>query len=128
MKCAQELYLKRDRHLAELVQEERAAVGTLERATMRGDGSRECPAFMTQKLALGQVLGDGGRCESRQAPRTAAKPPAQREPGSARQAPKPDSAPAQVLCGQTGCLPVKRGCSGELRKTGNSEVAVVTCP
>ena len=76
----------------------------------------------------GQVLGDGGRCESRQAPRTAAKPPAQREPGSARQAPKPDSAPAQVLCGQTGCLPVKRGCSGELRKTGNSEVAVVTCP
>ena len=76
----------------------------------------------------GQVLGDGGKCEARQAPRTAAKPPAQREPNAARQAPKPDSGPAQVVCGQTGCFPVKKGCRGEVRPSGNSDVAVVSCP
>ena len=76
----------------------------------------------------GQVLGDNGRCERRETPRTAAKPPAQRaEPAAKRQAPKADGAPAQVVCGQTGCFPVKKGCRGEVRPSGNSEVAVVSC-
>jgi hypothetical protein len=77
----------------------------------------------------GQVVGDDGKCESRKAPKAAAKPPAQRtEPAARRQSPKASSQPERVVCGQTGCFPVKRGCRGEVRPSGNDSVAVVTCP
>jgi hypothetical protein len=77
----------------------------------------------------GQVLGDNDRCESRKAPKAAAKPPAgQPEPPARRQSPKADATPERVVCGQTGCFPVKRGCRSELRASGYDSVAVVTCP
>ena len=33
----------------------------------------------------------------------------------------------RIICGQTGCFEIKPGCSGELRRTGRSVVAVVWC-
>jgi hypothetical protein len=33
----------------------------------------------------------------------------------------------RIICGQTGCSEIKPGCSGELRRTGRSVVAVVWC-
>ncbi len=33
----------------------------------------------------------------------------------------------RIICGQTGCFEIPRGCSGELRRTGRSVVAVVWC-
>ncbi len=77
----------------------------------------------------GQVPGNDGECEARRPSRnTAAKPPAQRPAPAARQAPKGGSQPERVVCGQTGCFPVKRGCSSEIRPSGHGSVAVVTCP
>jgi hypothetical protein len=33
----------------------------------------------------------------------------------------------RIICGQTGCFEIPRGCSGELRRTGRSVVAVMWC-
>jgi len=33
----------------------------------------------------------------------------------------------KIICGQTGCFEIPWGCSGELRRTGRSVVAVVWC-
>jgi hypothetical protein len=33
----------------------------------------------------------------------------------------------RILCGQTGCFEIPRGCYGEMRRTGKSVVAVVIC-
>jgi hypothetical protein len=33
----------------------------------------------------------------------------------------------RIICGQTGCFEILPGCSGELRRTGRSVVAVVWC-
>ena len=33
----------------------------------------------------------------------------------------------RIICGQTGCFEITPGCSGELRRTGRSVVAVVWC-
>lgn len=33
----------------------------------------------------------------------------------------------RIICGQTGCFEIPRGCTGELRRTGRSVVAVVIC-
>ena len=33
----------------------------------------------------------------------------------------------RIICGQTGCFEILSGCSGELRRTGRSVVAVVWC-
>jgi hypothetical protein len=49
-----------ERHLADLVEEERAAVSLLEFPLPRGDGPREGPALVTEELALEQGVGDAG--------------------------------------------------------------------
>ena len=55
---AQELRLDRERQLADLVEEERAAVRRLERARLRRDGAGERAALVAEQLALEEVLRD----------------------------------------------------------------------
>lgn len=33
----------------------------------------------------------------------------------------------RIICGQTGCFEILPGCTGEMRRTGRSVVAVVWC-
>ena len=56
---AQQLHLQRERHLADLVEEQRAAVGRLELALLVGDRAGEGALHVAEQLALEQVLGDG---------------------------------------------------------------------
>ena len=55
---AQELDLQLDRHLADLVEEQRAAVGRLELALLVRDRAGERALDVAEQLALEQVLGD----------------------------------------------------------------------
>ena len=57
---AQQLGLQRRVHLADLVEEERAAVGGLEAADARARGAGEGALLVAEELALEQVLGDRG--------------------------------------------------------------------
>src|SRR5204862_4620046 len=54
---AQELHLQWHRQLADLVEEQRAAVGFLEQSTATVDRPRECTARMSEQLTLEQLLG-----------------------------------------------------------------------
>ena len=56
---AQDLDLQRQRHLADLVEEQGAAVGRLEAARLVADGAGEGAAHVAEQLRLEQVLGDG---------------------------------------------------------------------
>ena len=55
---AQQLGLQRDRHLVDLVEEERAGAGQLEQSTLPLLGVGERPAFVAEQLGLQQRLGD----------------------------------------------------------------------
>jgi hypothetical protein len=55
---AQELGLETRAHVADLVEEERAAVGALEQAALGRDGSGEGAAHVAEQLALEQALRD----------------------------------------------------------------------
>jgi hypothetical protein len=71
---AQQLDLERDRHLRDLVEEERAAVRPLEDALLGLRGAGEAAAFVAEELALDQRLGDRtavDRDERRGTPRAA---------------------------------------------------------
>ena len=57
---AQQLGLHRRRHVADLVEEERAAVGQLEPARALADGAGERPFLVAEQLALQQGLRQGG--------------------------------------------------------------------
>ena len=57
---AQELGLERRRHVADLVQEQGAAVGDLELAAAGRSRAGEGPALVAEQLALEQRLRDGG--------------------------------------------------------------------
>ena len=52
----QQLHLDRERHVADFVQKQRAAVRLLETSSTAGDGPGERTLFMTEKLALQQIL------------------------------------------------------------------------
>ena len=95
-----------------------------------------CPA--------GSILVDGERCERRPQSRTAAHPPARTEEratrgtrnarpsarveeAATRGTRKEQGSAASVVCGQTGCFPVRKGCRGEIRPSGHDVVAVVNC-
>ena len=52
---AQQLHLQVQRQLADLVEEERAAVGAAEAARAVGDGAGEGAAHVAEELALDQV-------------------------------------------------------------------------
>ncbi len=56
----QELRLKLERHLADLVEEDRAAVCDLETADLLRVGPREGPLFAAEELALDEVGRKGG--------------------------------------------------------------------
>ena len=70
---AQELALGREGHLANLVEEHRAAIGGLEQPRLRRRGAGEGPSFVSEHLALQQRLGErravepeeGARCTRR---------------------------------------------------------------
>ena len=53
---AQQLHLDRERRLADLVEEERAAARDLEHAVLVADRAREAPLHVAEELALEQVL------------------------------------------------------------------------
>ena len=57
---AQQLGLQADVHLADFVEQQRAAVGFLELADAAGDGAGEGALLMAEQFALQQVLRDGG--------------------------------------------------------------------
>ena len=57
---AQELDLHLDRDLADLVEEQRAAVGELEAARLGADRAGEGALLVAEQLGLHQRLGDGG--------------------------------------------------------------------
>ena len=72
---AEELRLHRERHLADLVEEERAAVRLLEGARAVRDGAGEGAAHVAEELALEQVLRDRAAVDrQRRAPSRAARP------------------------------------------------------
>ncbi len=56
---AQELHLHLDRDLADLVEEERAAVGELEAPRLARHGAGERAALVAEELALDELLRDG---------------------------------------------------------------------
>src|SRR5262245_7085977 len=57
---AQGLGLRIEAHVADLVEEERAAVGQLELAAAPRQSARERTLLVTEQLGLDQLLGDGG--------------------------------------------------------------------
>ena len=64
---AQDLRLQRQRHLADLVQKERAAVRQLELPRLALHGPREGAALVAEQLALQDVGGDGGAVDRQEA-------------------------------------------------------------
>ena len=63
---AQELRLERQRHLGELVEEERAVVRDLEETDLVAVGARERALPVTEHLGLEQVLGHRGAVDRHQ--------------------------------------------------------------
>jgi len=59
---AQQPHLQVGRHVADLVQEQRAAVGLLEAAAARRLGAGERPALVAEELRLQQILRGSRRC------------------------------------------------------------------
>ena len=57
---AQHLRLRLQTHVADFVEEERAAVGLLKLAVLIGGGSREGSATVSEEFALDHVFGNGG--------------------------------------------------------------------
>src|SRR4051794_21708168 len=60
LKEAQQLDLKRQRNVADLVEEQSPALRQLDLADVRLDRAGKCAALVTEELGLEQVLGDGG--------------------------------------------------------------------
>ena len=69
----QQLHLHLQRHVADLVQEQRAALGELEAAEPRRQRARECAFFVAEQLALEQVRGDGAAVHRHERMRGAAR-------------------------------------------------------
>src|SRR5205823_3561858 len=69
----QQLHLQLGTHLADLVEEDRPAVGQLETSYPGGDGAREGTALVPEHLALQELLGDGAAMHGNEAPPRAAR-------------------------------------------------------
>jgi hypothetical protein len=78
----------------------------------------------------GFVANEKGECErdrERQPKaKTASRPDREAKPAATRRQ-AGEAPPAQIVCGMTGCLPVKKGCKSQMVAAGRGEVAVVTC-
>ena len=72
---AQELGLHRERHVADLVEEQRAPVGQLEAAGPRPHRAGERPALVAEQLGLEQALGDGRAVDRRRTARPSGSEP-----------------------------------------------------
>ncbi len=59
----QELHLQLHRHLGDLVEEDRAAVGALEEALVLAVGAGEAAALVAEQLALDELRRDGAAVE-----------------------------------------------------------------
>jgi len=78
----------------------------------------------------GFAVGDDGRCEREQKPKskTASRPDDRGDKATADPRSKGEAPTAQIICGsRNGCVPVPKGCRGELRAAGFGEVAMVNC-
>ena len=69
---AQQLHLQRQRQLADLVEEERAAVGLLEQSLPLGGRAGERALRVAEQLALEQRLGNGAAVHGDERPRSRA--------------------------------------------------------
>jgi len=65
---AQQLRLHLLRELPDLIQEERPAVGLLEKSLVIPEGPRECPLDVPEELAFKQGLRDGGDVDGHEGP------------------------------------------------------------
>ncbi len=65
---AQELYLHRRAHVADFVEEQRAALGNLETALTGGYGARERTLLMSEQLGLEKIRGDGAAIDRYERP------------------------------------------------------------
>ena len=80
---AQQLHLHGQAHVADLVEEQRAALGDLEAALARGDGAGERALLVTEQLALEQLGGNGAAVDGDEGTLTArAQRRGSREPRS----------------------------------------------
>ncbi len=68
---AEQLHLERRRHLGDLVQEQRAAVGFLEEPELVDGGAGERAAHVAEELGLEQGLGHGAAVHGHERPRRA---------------------------------------------------------
>ena len=68
---AQDLALQRQRHVADFVEEKRAAIALLEAPDARAGGAGEGALFVAEELALEQLLGDGRAVDGDEALRAA---------------------------------------------------------
>jgi hypothetical protein len=80
----------------------------------------------------GFAVRDDGKCEREreQKPKskTASRPDDRSDKAAAAPRSKGEAPAAQIICGsRNGCVPVPRGCRGELRAAGFGEVAMVNC-
>ena len=57
---AQDFGLRLQAHVADFVQEQRAAIGLLELAVLIGGGAGKCSLAVSEQLALDRVFGNGG--------------------------------------------------------------------
>ena len=69
---AQQFHLQRQRDVADLVEEERAAMGELDLALGRLDRAGEGALLIAEQLSLEQILGDGGAVDRDKSSRAAA--------------------------------------------------------
>ncbi len=76
----------------------------------------------------GYVVDNDGDCVRQSKTNTASRPPARTRQPATDQTPRAKPAgESRVVCGSNGCLTVQPGCRGEVRPSGQSEVAVVNC-
>ena len=126
-----------NKHTGQKLDTRVASLDTL--GVLRGKPTRVCPlqcktgyraedeACVKIVCKSGFVVGEKGECERPAKPKTASRP----DPSESRRAaPRRQSgseSPAQIVCGDRGCLNVGRGCRSEMRASGHGQVAVVIC-
>jgi hypothetical protein len=136
-----------NKHAGEDLDVRVASLGALD--VVRSKTTRVCPlecdrgfqpkgdACVRIACRRGYVVGPDGTCEKPQKqPRSASRPEPSRATPERRPAAPAAEKPARgasgasgqrVVCGVTGCRDVPPGCRGEVRPSGNDNVAIVIC-